>query len=100
MVRNGQLVLADPAERFNSVVEYDGDVAISLRPDARTPEVVMDPHRSFGRPAIRSVRTESLAEDYRAGTPRDLLADLYDLTPDQVDEAIRFELIASSERAA
>ena len=66
----------------------------------RTPEVVMDPSRAFGQPAVRNVRTESLAEDYRAGTSRDELADLYDLTPDQVDEAIRFELIAGSERAA
>ncbi|MFJ9387636.1 DUF433 domain-containing protein [Nocardioides sp. NPDC101246] len=100
VVRNDQLVLADPAERFHAAVEYADEVAVTLRPDARTPAVVMDPHRSFGRPAIRSVRTESLAEDYRAGTDRNQLADLYDLTPEQVDEAIRFELITHSERAA
>ncbi|MFT4165502.1 MAG: DUF433 domain-containing protein [Microlunatus sp.] len=100
VVRSGQLVLADPAERFHSVVEYADDVVARLKPDARTPDVVMDPRRAFGRPAIRGVRTESLAEDYRAGTSRDELVDLYDLTPDQVDEALRFELIAGSERAA
>lgn len=100
VVRSGQLVLADPAARFHSAVEYADDVVARLRPDARTPDVVMDPRRAFGRPAIRGVRTESLAEDYRAGTGRDELVDLYDLTPDQVDEALRFELIAGSERAA
>jgi len=47
-----------------------------------------------------NVRTESLGEDYRAGTGRDELADLYDLTLEQVDSAIRFELIAGAERAA
>ena len=31
---------------------------------------------------------------------REELADLYDLAPEQVDEAIRFELIAGSERVA
>ena len=62
--------------------------------------MVMDPRHSFGQPAIRNVRTESLAEDFRAGASREELADLYDLSAGQVDEAIRFELIARSERAA
>jgi uncharacterized protein (DUF433 family) len=100
VVRNGQLVLAEVAERFRSAVEYDGNVAGRLRPHVRTPDVVMDPRRAFGQPAVRNVRTESLAEDYRAGTSREDLADLYDLTPEQVDAAIRFELIAGSERVA
>jgi uncharacterized protein (DUF433 family) len=100
VVRNGQLVLAEVAERFRSAIEYDQDVAGRLRPDMRTPHVVMDPRRAFGQPAVRNVRTDSLAEDYRAGTRREDLADLYDLTPEQVDAAIRFELIAGSERVA
>lgn len=100
VVQSGQLVLADPAERFHSAVEYADDVVASLRPNVRTPGVVMDPRKTFGQPAIRNVKTESLAEDYRAGTSRDDLVDLYDLTPEQVDEALRFELIAGSERAA
>lgn len=60
----------------------------------------MNPRKAFGQPTIRSVRTEALAEDYRAGTSRDELSDLYDLTLEQVDAALRFELIAGSERAA
>lgn len=101
VVRNGQLVLAEVAERFRSAVEYDQEgVAGRLRPELRTPNVVMDPRRAFGQPAVRNVRTDSLAEDYRAGTSREDLAELYDLTPEQVDAAIRFELIAGSERVA
>lgn len=100
VVRDGQYVLTDAARRFSSAVEYADNVAGLLRPDRRTPEVVMDPRRAFGQPAVRNVRTDSLAEDYRAGTTRDQLADLYDLTLQQVDEAIRFELIAGAERAA
>lgn len=100
VVRDGQLLLTAAAEKFRSVVEYDGEVAGLLRPDPRTPGVVMDPRRTFGQPAVRNVRTDSLAEDYRAGADRDDLADLYDLTLEQVDEAIRFELIAGAERAA
>jgi uncharacterized protein (DUF433 family) len=100
VVRNGQLVLTDRAERFQSAVEYDGQVAGRLKPQPVTPEVVMDPLRTFGQPAVRSVRTESLAEDYRAGATSAELADLYDLSPAQVDQAIRFELILGNDRAA
>lgn len=100
VVRNGQLVLAAPAEQFQSTVGYDDDVTARIAPDLRTPDVVMDPRRAFGQPTIRGVKTESLAEDYRAGTSREALADLYDLSLEQVDEAIRFELIAGSEHAA
>lgn len=100
VVRNGQLVLAVPAQQFQSAVTYTDDVVAHMQPDTRTPGVVMNPLKAFGQPAIRGVKTESLAEDYRAGTSRDALADLYDLSPDQVDEAIRFELIACRERTA
>ncbi len=100
VVHDGPYVLTPAAQRFSSAVEYADDVAGLIRPDLRTPDVLMDPRRSFGQPAVRSVRTDSLAEDHRAGTSREDLADLYDLTLVQVDEAIRFELIAGAERAA
>lgn len=101
VVRSGQLMMAGPTQRFSASVEYTDDgVVRALRPDPRTPAVAMDPQLTFGQPAVRSVQTAALAEDYRAGTGRDELADLYDLTPEQVDEAIRFELIAGSGRAA
>lgn len=100
VVRNNQLVLVEAAERFRSLVEYVNDVATRLTVDPRTPEVVLDPSRTFGQPAIRNVRTESLAEDFREGTSREVLADLYDLSSQQVNEAIRSELIAGYERVA
>jgi len=101
VVRNGQTVLSAETERFRSLVDYDSNaVAGRLRPVERTPGVVMDPTRAFGQPVVRSVRTDVLAEDYRAGATREELADLYELAPGQVDEALRFELIAYRENAA
>jgi len=41
------------------------------------------------------VRTDVLAEDFRAGADREELSGLYELSPDQVDQALRFELISS-----
>ena len=87
VVRNGQLVLAVPAQQFQSAVTYTDDVVAHMQPDTRTPDVVMNPLKAFGQPAIRGVKTESLA-------------DLYDLSPEQFDEAISFELIAGRERSA
>lgn len=100
VVRNGQAMLAEATKRFSDVVQYDEGVVARLAPSHRTPRVVMDPARAFGQPAVRNVRTDALAEDYRAGTSREELAELYDLSAGQVDEAIRFELIAGTERAA
>lgn len=100
VVRNQQLVLASPAEQFRSRIDYDDGVACRLTPEALTPGVIMDPHRAFGQPAIRNVRTETLAENYRAGASRDELADLYELSLTDIDSALRFELIAGRDRAA
>jgi len=100
VVRNGQAMLTEATRRFREAVQYDDGVVARLNPSLQTREVVMDPARAFGQPAIRNVRTEALAEDYRAGTSREDIADLYELTAAQVDDAIRFELIARSERVA
>lgn len=100
VVRDGQAMLAEATKRFSAAVQYNGGIVTRLNPSPRTPEVLMDPAHAFGQPAIRNVRTDVLAEDYRAGTSREELADLYDLSASQVDEAIRFELIAGSDRAA
>ena len=100
VVRNDQLMLTDGTERFRHAVEYDEGIVQVLRPVPATPQVLMDPQRSFGQPAVRSVRTDVLAEDFRAGTTREALTDLYDLTPEQVDQALRFELISGRAHVA
>lgn len=99
VVRNNQTMLDIKAERFTDSVTYDDGIAIAFRPSARTPRVAIDPTRSFGQPSVRGVKTEVLAEDYCAGESLGSLADLYDLTIEQVEQAIRFELIASTPQA-
>ena len=100
VVRNGQVVLTGSTERFRAQVDYEDEMVSRIRPVHLTPAVLMDPAYSFGRPAIRNVRTESLAEAYQAGSSREELADLYDLSLDQVDQAIRFEMISAADRSA
>lgn len=100
VVRSGQLILANPTQRFFAAVAYADGVASHMKAHAMVPEVTMDPRRAFGQPAIRNVRTDVLAESIRAGSSYEELADLYDLSPDLVQAAIRYELIASAEPAA
>lgn len=100
VVRSGQVMRTHPSRRFTDAAKYDNGVVVRLRPDPRTPDVLMDPGRTFGQPTVRNVRTEALAEAYRAGAAREELADLYELSPQQIDAALRFELITGSERAA
>lgn len=94
VVRSGQVVLTDPAQAFADRAEFTGDdrtvTGLRTRPD--TPDVRIDPLRQTGQPVIRSVPTAVLAEGFRAGTSVAELADLYDLLPDQVIQAIRYEM--------
>lgn len=46
VVRNGQLVLAGPAKQFQTAVGYVDDVVAHIKPDLRTPDVVMNPRTS------------------------------------------------------
>ena len=94
VVRNGQHVLPESADRFRSAVEYRDGIVVRLRPDARTPAVEIDPLRASGQPAVRDVHTASVAEDARAGTGTAELADRYGLTVDEVDQALRFESLS------
>jgi len=95
VIRNDQVVLTAPAEQFVKSVEFGADdgIAERLRPLPDVKHVVMDPLRQFGEPVVRSVRTEVIAEQVRAGDPIAMIASLYELTTEQVEAAIRYELI-------
>lgn len=102
--RRGQLVLTPPAATFLGTVEFDLDgqvdgsadrgIACALRPDGPGSVVTIRPDVAFGLPAVRGVRTEVLADALRAGEPLEDLAAGYDLEPDEVDAARRWELSA------
>lgn len=96
VVRNGQLVLAMQTDQFVRSVDF-ADVGIVQRmhplPDLKL--VWLDPLRQFGEPVVRSVPTSVIAEQARAGDSPDLIASLYDLTAEEVWQAIRYELLRS-----
>jgi uncharacterized protein (DUF433 family) len=95
---SNQLLLAHPTREFFANAEFDvvdgefsESVVTRLRPLGPARSVVIDPDRSFGLPSVRSVATEVLAELIRAGDPIEMVADLYELSVDQVLDALEYE---------
>jgi uncharacterized protein (DUF433 family) len=78
-------------------VELKNSVPIRLYPLSRDPApdaprlVVIDPEVRFGRPTVKGVPTDVLAERWRAGDRPPYLADDYSLTIEEVEEALRYE---------
>ncbi|WP_165036595.1 DUF433 domain-containing protein, partial [Candidatus Protofrankia californiensis] len=90
VVRTGQrmLNLSTPAEAFFRSTEFTDDedgVARLIRPILDVDDVVIDPLRGFGEPVVRNVPTEVIAEQVRAGDPPEMVADLFELSPMQVN---------------
>jgi uncharacterized protein (DUF433 family) len=99
--QSGQLAMRSLLEAHLQRIERDPQgIAIRLYPFTRKrlPDeprlVVIDPHVSFGRPALTSsgIATAVIAERYKAGESVDELADDYDCDRLEIEEAIRCEL--------
>jgi len=97
-VVRGQLLLTPPAETFVKRVTWEGDEAAGWRPhDDPSSPVRMIPDLRFGRPAVGGVSTEVLWEHSRSDETDAEIADMFDLTTEQVRWAIAYE---TSARAA
>lgn len=94
VVRNDQLVLSLPADRFVRSVDFgDAKFVRRMNPLPDLKQVWIDPLRQFGEPVVRSVPTAIIAEQVRAGDEASTIAELYELSDEQVWQAIRYELI-------
>ena len=92
VIRSGQeFILAPEVESYLQKVEFTDGVVTRLRPAGKTSPVVIDPEFSFGRPSIRGVATERIAELYRGGDSPDFLAEVYELPIEDIRAAIAYE---------
>jgi uncharacterized protein (DUF433 family) len=108
VVRTGQtrvsLPSRHPAERtfspqveeFRAHFDWDDEIAARFRPLGPRTEVIADPTRSFGAPSVGAIRTDILAEEFGAGDSLSSIARAYGLSTQQVDDALRFEMIRAS----
>lgn len=98
VVRSGQLMLSSPTQTFVDRARYSDGVVEELFLDEG--RVRANPVRAAGRPAIRSVPSEVLAEGFRAGESTTALAGLYDLDVVDVEAALRYEMRAAASAVA
>ncbi|UNX54871.1 DUF433 domain-containing protein [Georgenia sp. TF02-10] len=94
VVRTGQgLISAPPIKRFVAAVDFDEVSAVRVRPQPDS-LVMIDPERQSGRPVVRSVPTDVVLEQFNAGESLAEISRLWDLSVDEVEAALRFELAA------
>lgn len=92
----GQLLLAPWVEQFVSAAQFDedheGDVS-ALRPDPDFPAVRLDPYLRGGEPVMagHSVRVSTIAGLVRAGEHLADIAEWYELTEDDVRQAVAYD---------
>jgi uncharacterized protein (DUF433 family) len=102
-IGSGQLKLSEGARLFKIKTDFDTPadatekVAMRYHPLGPGTAVKIDPQQRFGQPVVRAVPTDVLAEQVRAGDPIESVAVAYQLSPDEVRQALRYE---EGERAA
>ena len=79
---------------FLDTVEYEGEIVRRWWPLGKEFAVLVDPDYGFGLPVVEGVgvRTEIIAERYRAGDSIDEIAYDFDVTPKQIDDALQWEM--------
>lgn len=80
-----------PIREFLSHVDFDHDFASRVYPMGKESAVAFDPVRAFGSPAVGTVRTDVIAEEFRSGEPVASIADGFGLTVTEVRDAISYE---------
>lgn len=86
-----------PSLRAGLIFDELTGQAVEWAPNPETPHVVLDPKRQFGQPIIKSagIQTSVLAAAYKAERSVARVAAWFEITEDEVGEALRFELKAA-----
>ena len=77
-------------DSFNEF-DYGDDLATRWHPDPTRREIIVDPNIAFGAPSIRGVGTWVLRRRHDAGESIPAIAEDFELTNDNVVDALRFE---------
>lgn len=79
---------------FLDTVEYEGEIVRRWWPLGKDVSVLVDPNFGFGLPVVDGVgvRTEIIAERYKAGDSTDEIVYDFDVTPRQIKDALEWEM--------
>ena len=91
---NGQLVFEEIIEPFCKKIDFHNNLAKRYWPEGKeVSSVVVDPRHCFGKPSIinTNISTETLYYCHMGGEAVDDIADMYEILPNQIEDAINFE---------
>lgn len=79
-------------------IDFEEDVAVRWWPNGRDTPIVIDPQVSFGRPYVKGkgISTDAIRGRFLARESIDDIVDDFDLTEQEVEAALRFELPAAA----
>jgi len=79
---------------FLDTVEYEEEIVRRWWPLGKDVSVLVDPNYGFGLPVVEGtgVRTDIIAERHRAGDSTDEIAYDFDVSPKQINDALRWEM--------
>ena len=97
--KNGSIYTVDASKQFKldfireffKNLDFDSDsLAIRFWPIGKEKSIVCDPHRQFGQPIIKgtSIQAETIYRMYLADEPIDFISTLYEISIDNVKDAI------------
>ncbi|MFQ5879965.1 MAG: DUF433 domain-containing protein [Dehalococcoidia bacterium] len=92
--KKGQQAWYEVLSPFLATLEYEGPLARRWWPAEAKGMVVVDPDYGFGFPVIKNsgVRTEIILERFQAGDFRDQIAEDFNITSNEVEYALQFEV--------
>ncbi len=88
-----QVVIKEVLDFFLKKIEFDGNrLAKRFFPLGKDHSVVIDPQRRFGQPVVgeTNILTENLYRLYKGDESVETIASIYDLSAQQVEDAINF----------
>lgn len=88
----GQIAFPYIAEVLRHL-DYEAGRPVRWWPRGKDGSIVVDPRVAFGQPILwaRGIRTETVLDRFMAGERIEEIADEFGLTPDDVEDALRFE---------
>lgn len=91
----GQIAIEQIIKPFCKKLEFNvqTELAELYRPLGKNTSIIVSPHHGFGRPTIEgtNITSEVIYNLFLAAEDKDTIAELYDITIANIDDAIRFE---------
>lgn len=91
--KSNQIVIKRIIEGFFQKIDFSANnLAERFWPLGKQHDIVVDPHHQFGQPTIHgtNINAATIYSMYQSGEPKSTIGILYDLTEEQVNDAILF----------